>query len=132
MVVLDTNIIIDHLRLQDKQRPSQLIKITKSHPKEVLALSMLSVQELYEGRSTSDSQKEQYLLATISPLRIMPYSYEIAQLAGELARDLYHPIELADAAIAATAIVNNAMLATANTKDFVGISRLHLQDDSKQ
>lgn len=126
MVVIDTNIIIDHLRLQKKQQDSKLIKIAKKMPKEVLALSMISVQELYEGRSTKDDQKEQYLLATISPLKILPYTYEIAKLAGEIGRDANRPIELADAAIAATAILNNAALLTDNKKDFSDIKNLHI------
>lgn len=125
MVILDTNIIIDHLRLRDKQ-DSQLMKIAKEKPKEVLAISLLSVQELYEGHSTLDNQKEQYLLATISPLKILPYTYEVAQLAGEIARDLDKPIELADAAIAATTILNGASLLTFNKKDFINIQNIKL------
>ncbi len=126
MVVLDTNIIIDHLRLQKAQTDSLLMQIAKQKPKEVLALSMLSVQELYEGRSTMDPQKEQYLLATISPLKILSYTYEVAKTAGEIARDLKRPIELADAAIAATAILTGSFLLTTNKKDFIGIDKLRL------
>src|SRR6185437_3265271 len=111
MVVIDTNIIIDHLRLQEKEQ-SLLMKLASQLPKETLALSIISIQELYEGASTRDSQHEQYLLATISPLKILPYTYEVAQLAGQIARDLNHPIELADAAIAATTILNGASLQT--------------------
>lgn len=128
MVVVDTNIIIDHLRLQKRHLDSQLMKIARQKPKEVLALSIISVQELYEGLSTQDPDKEQYLLATISPLKILPYTYEVAQLAGELARDLDRPIELADAAIAATAILNGYSLFTSNKKDFADIKNLQLAD----
>lgn len=126
MVVIDTNIIIDHLRLKDGEAESKLMALAKSKPKEVLAISMLTVQELYEGRSTKDSQREQYMLATISPLKILSYNYEIAKLAGEIARDMDRPIELADAAIAATAILNGCELATLNVKDFSGIDKLRL------
>lgn len=126
MVILDTNIIIDHLRQQDKTVDSKLMQVAKSYPKEVLAISMVTVQELYEGRSTLDDQKEQYLIATISPLKILPYTYEIAQLAGELASDLKRPIELADATIAATTIANGCQLYTLNLKDFSGIDELNL------
>jgi tRNA(fMet)-specific endonuclease VapC len=126
VVVLDTNIIIDHLRLQDKQTDSKLMAIARSKPKEVLAISMITVQELYEGRSTKDAQKEQYLLATISPLKILPYNYETVKLAGEIARALERPIELADAGIAATAILNGSTLFTLNIKDFAGIEGLRL------
>jgi len=126
MVVLDTNIIIDHLRLQKTQSNSLLMQIARLKPKEVLALSIISVQELYEGQSTLDTHKEQYLLATISPLKILPYTYEAAKLAGEIARDLKQPIELADAAIAASTILNNGLLLTVNKKDFINIPDLHL------
>ena len=126
MVVLDTNIIIDHLRLQDKQAESKLMVLVKTKPKEVLAISMITIQELYEGRSTKDAQKEQYLLATISPLRILPYNYEVAKMAGEIARDIERPIQLADAGIAATAILSGCELLTLNLKDFSDIKGLRL------
>lgn len=127
MVVVDTNIIIDHLRTQ--QNHSQLMRIAKKYPKETLAISMISVQELYEGRSTRDSQKEQFLLATISPLKILPYTYEVAQLAGEIALELDRPIELADAAIAATVLVHNSTLLTLNKKNFKDIRDLRLESN---
>ena len=126
MVILDTNIIIDHLRLQKAQSESLLMQIAKQKPKEVLALSIVSVQELYEGQSTKDDHKEQNLLATISPLKILPYTYETAKLAGEIARDLKRPIELADAIIAATTILNDGFLLTINKKDFADITELRL------
>lgn len=84
----------------------------------------MTVQELYEGKSTKNKEKEGYLLLTISALKILPYTYEIAQLAGEIARDLKNPIELADATIAATTIVNGASLYTLNKKHFQGIKDL--------
>ena len=120
MVILDTNIIIDHLR-QTRQKDSLLLQLSRQKPKENLAISMLSIQELYEGKSTKNKEKEKDLLATIAPLRILPYDYETAKLAGEIARDLKRPIELADAASAATAILTGARLFTLNKKDFHGI-----------
>ena len=125
MVILDTNIIIDHLRKAEDE-DSQLVKIAKEKPKEVLALSIISVQELYEGKSTLVEKKEEYLLATISPLKILAYTYEIAELGGKIARDLDSSVELADAAIAATAIVNNTQLYTLNKKHFAKIPNLQL------
>lgn len=127
MVVLDTNIIIEHLRLQSKTQKSKLIKLVEYKPKETLAISIITIQELYEGKSTLNPVKEQSLLATISPLKILPYTYEIAQLAGEIARDLPRPIELADSAIAATAILSGSTLFTLNKKDFSSITNLRLE-----
>lgn len=123
MVILDTNIIIDHLRQTDK-RDTRLLEIAQNVPKEMLALSVISMQELYEGRSMREKEKEEYLLTTIAPLRILSYTYEIAELAGKIARDRDKPIELADAAIAATAIISDAQLCTLDKKDFSEIADL--------
>lgn len=125
MVVLDTNIIIDHLRHKG-QTPSALMKIAARISKNNLAISVISIQELYEGKSTLNAEKERYLQETVSPLTVLPYTYETAQYAGEIARDSNRPIELADAAIAATAIIKGAQLATLNIKDFIGITGLEL------
>lgn len=125
MVILDTNIIIDHLRAS-APRETALMKLVKNHPKASLSLSLISVQELYEGQSTLQEEREKDLLATISPLKLLPYTYEVAHLAGIIARDVNRPIELADAAIAATAILNQAELYTLNKKDFAEIPELEL------
>ena len=123
MVVLDTNIIIDHLR-QTGKGDTLLLKIAQALPKETLALSVITLQELYEGKSTRKVEKEEYLLATIAPLRMLSYTYEIAELAGKIARDRERPIEFADAAIAATAIISDAQLFTLDKTDFKGIGDL--------
>ncbi len=51
-----------------------------------------------------------------------------AKFAGGIIRDLSHPIGFADAAIAATAILNGFSLLTFNKKDFAGIKNLQLAD----
>lgn len=123
MVILDTNIIIDHLR-QHERGDTILMKIARAVGKEELAISTISVQELYEGKSINDKRKEELLLATIAPLKIIFYTYEIAQYAGEIARDQKDAIEFTDAAIAATAIIHNAQFLTLNGKDFIAIKEL--------
>ncbi len=125
MVILDTNIVIDHLR-QPSDTPSYFYQMMNKNPNEKLAISIISVQELYEGKSTRNEKQEQILLTIISHLNIIPYSYEVAKLAGIIARDLKRPIELADSAIAATALVHGADLLTLNKKDFVDIKDLRL------
>lgn len=124
MVILDSNIIIDALRLGGK--PSLLSRIVKQHPDEVFAISIISVQELYEGKSTLLPEQEQKLLSLIATLEIIPYDYNVAKKAGEIARDIKHSIDLADAAIAATAILNKSSLFTVNKKDFIGIENIVL------
>jgi len=127
MVVLDTSVIIAHLR-QARAKETVLMKIAGKVTKENLAISLVTIQELYEGRSTRSKEKEKSLLATITPLKILPYTWEVAQLAGEIARDLHRSIEFADAAIAATAIINGSPLLTLNKKHFLGIKDLELAE----
>lgn len=125
MVIIDTSVIIDHL-LQSEAKITALMMLAEKIPQQELAISVISVQEVYEGQSTRSKDKEQYLLGTISPLTILPYTYEIAQQAGEIARDLQNPIEFADAAIAATALIHGAALYTLNQKHFAKIKDLEL------
>ncbi len=124
MVVLDSNIVIDHLRQYPKK--SKLRWLEEKASTGSLAISVISVQELYEGKSTLDKTREEILIEVISNLKILPYTFETAKLAGVIARDLDYPIDLADAAIAATAILNKASLFTLNKKDFRGIKGLKL------
>lgn len=124
MVIFDTNIIIDHLRQYNSS--SLLIKFIESNPKELRGLSLISIQELYQGKSTLVKEREQELLTTINQLSILPYSFDVAQLAGTLSRDESKTLEFPDAAIAATAILNEAQLFTLNRKDFEGIKGLEL------
>ncbi|MEK7534412.1 MAG: PIN domain-containing protein [Patescibacteria group bacterium] len=127
MIVLDTNIIIDHLR-QSPNRQTYLKTLIKKFKEYNLAISIITIQEIYEGESTKERESEAKLLATISRLKILPYTFEVAQLAGEIARDLGKPIDLADAAIAATAIINGFQLFTLNKKHFEDIKGLEMID----
>jgi len=63
-------------------------------------------------------------LETLALFQILPYTSEVAQLAGEIARDLRRSISFADAAIAATTIINGGELCTLDKKDFLGIEDL--------
>lgn len=125
MVILDTNIIIDHLR-QSKKKKTILTGLVEKFSREELAISIVSIQELFEGQSTKEDKRETDLLETISSLKIVAYNFEVAKLAGEIARDLGRAIDMADAAIAASAIINGASLLTLNKKDFSGIKDLEL------
>lgn len=125
MVILDTNIIIDHLR-QSKKKKTILTSMVEKFSREALAISIVSIQELFEGQSTKNKEKEDDLLETISSLKLIPYNFEVAKMAGEIARDLKRSLNLADAAVAATAIVHGASLATLDKRDFQGIKDLQV------
>lgn len=125
MVVIDTNIIIDHLR--QKGSPESLLnKLVAQIELTEAAISIISIQELFAGQSTKDKEIEEWILKIINPYKILPYTFEVAKLAGEIDRDSKNQMDFPDAAIAATAILNKAKLLTLNKKDFEGIKGLKL------
>lgn len=124
MVILDTNILIDALR--KKNGKIVLEAILQTVTKQDLTISVISIQELYQGKSMKDLQKEKDAQDLLAFLTILPYSYDVAKRAGEIVREKNYGITFPDAAIAATAIVNGAQLATLNPKDFMGISNIEL------
>lgn len=125
MVVLDTNILIDHLR-QRAQAASILDRLLETTREEHFSIAVVTIQELYRGKSTREELSRAEIAILVSEMQILPYTPEAAQLAGKLMRDHIKPIEFADAAIAATAMTHDAQLLTLNTKDFAGIPGLKL------
>ncbi len=125
MVVLDTSIVIDHLRCRGGRR-SAFDRLSEKFSRDELGISMITIQELYEGKSTLDIARENEIVVLIGSIKIFPYSYEAAKRAGEIARDLNGLIEIPDAAIAATCLVNHCQLATLDKKDFVDIEGLEM------
>ncbi len=124
MVILDTNIIIDHLRLA-RFTNSILSKLSLTHTSSELAISTITIQELFTGQSSSKKKPLEDIATTLSSLIIAEYTIEVAKLAGALMRK-DHNLKFADAAIAATAIHYGASLATLNTKDFKAIPGLKI------
>lgn len=125
MVILDTDIVIDCIR-QPGNKNTPLVKLLQSVKPQDVAISVITIQELYVGESSKEIQKEEFFLKLISKLALLPYDYKIAKMAGEIMRDIRPRIQFADAAIAATAILNKARLLTLNKKDFKGIKKLKL------
>ncbi len=126
MVILDTNIIIEHLRLKGS-KDSILIEVAKKYPLNDLAISIATVQELYSGKSSKNALESQRLALTLSGFQILDYDYNIAKKAGEIARDLHRKIYFVDAILASTAILNGAKLVTLNVKDFDDIDGLVIE-----
>lgn len=118
-LLLDTNILIYHVAGD----PVATKFIEQVIAKRSFRLSILSVIEFLGWHGHSDEKfaecKELIGLATV-----IPVNGEVADRAVELRR--WKRIKLADAIIAATALVNNLSLATRNTRDFRGISALKL------
>lgn len=125
MVVIDTNILIDYIR-RSNSADSYFVKLLKSKPSLEIVISIITIQELYVGQSSKITQKEQFFLKVINSLKVLSYDGRVAKLAGEIMRDTKIQVQFADAAIAATAILNKAQLFTLNKKDFIGVKKLIL------
>lgn len=123
MVIVDTNIIIDNLRKEGKT--SIFKDLAKNHD---ICISVVTIQELYAGKSTRDIGNELILLKLLNALVVIPYNFEVSSLAGKLVRDSTKPLSFADAAIAATALHYKCDLATLNKKDFMGIPNLNIMN----
>lgn len=125
MVVIDTNILIDYIR-RSNSTDSYLVKLHKLKPSQEIAISIITIQELYVGQSSKITEKEQFFLRVVNSLKVLSYDDRVAKFAGEIIRDTNPQVQFADAAIAATTILNKALLFTLNKKDFKGIKKLKL------
>lgn len=125
MVIIDTSLIIDHLR-QQISGDTILASLSLKYPNGELSISTITVQEIFAGKSSSYQKPLEKIATTLASLTIVDYTIDISKLAGTLTRDSKINLQFADAAIAATAIHYGASLATLNTKDFKGIPQLKL------
>lgn len=125
MVMLDTSILIEHLRLSKEKSQSTFDQLLNLNYLDIY-ISVLSVQELFEGKSTLSKVNLEKLNNLLDQLQILSYNYDIAMFAGELARDLPINIGFVDCAIAATSMYYDKPLITLNKKHFSKIPNLKL------
>lgn len=121
-VLLDTSILIDHLRQIDK---NQTLLFHLHEQKYLFAISIISYAELFSGKSVWERSKaKEELKDLLSNIEILPLDAPIAERAGSIKAN--YRGDLIDAIIAATAIYHNYELVTLNVKDFVSIENLAL------
>lgn len=119
--LVDTNILIDHLRgdpqadrfLRDVEAGRVRATISVVTECELLASSVLTLRD------------ERRIGALVGLFPRVAVTSHIAQAAADLRRR--YTITLADALIAATAMLSHATLLTRNLKDFRAIRSLHVQ-----
>lgn len=121
-ILLDTSIIIDHLRQKDKSKTA-LVTLVQSEYE--LFTSILAHTEGYSGKSVWERKEMKDAIKIIfSDIKILPLNEKVSLKAGELrARQ---NMGLGDAVIAATSIINKLPLATLNVKHFEKIKGLKL------
>ena len=122
-VLIDTSIIIDHLRKRDKPK-SMLFTIADRFD---LFVSSITVFELYAG--ATDERKKKDIENIISTAEVIPFSTDIAKEAGELYISLKKEnriLEIRDIFIAATAATFNLPIVTLNRDHFERIKKIEL------
>lgn len=120
VVCLDTNVLIEIL----KNNKQTLAKLTSLTPP--LTISSISAMELiYGARNKAEVKKIQ---AFIDKFEIMPVQKESSALAFKQITDFAksYGLDIPDALISASCIVNNMTLFTYNLKDFHCIPKLKL------
>lgn len=113
--LVDTDVLVEYLR----GHPSA-IRFVRDHANRII-LSAMSVAELYAGVRGGVNGPEQLALANfLSLFSIIPVSAEVAKVGGRYRRDYAgsHGVGLADAVIAATAVLSDAELKTLNVKHY--------------
>ena len=113
--LLDTSVIIDALNGKRGRREFLLGLVKQGH---LLACCPINVTEVYAGmRQKEEAATEEFLRS----LEYYHLTWPVARLAGLLKRDLARKgttLTVADATIAAVALVHELTLMTDNVKDF--------------
>ena len=122
-VLIDTDILIDHLRGLDKAK-EYLKKIESGKVKGVI--SVITEAELSAGESMRDILVQMKVRRLVRILEKVEVTSEIAWKAGELRRD--YKCRLMDALIAATAMKLNLKLVTRNVKHYERIKGLEIEE----
>ena len=122
MILIDTNIFVDHLR---NFMPA--VKFFESIiGREDIIFSAITEAELVAGKSNNDPEKKEKLLHFLYRWNKIPVTNPISLQAGDICRE--YNLEIPDAIIAATALQNNAEFFTKNTKDFKKIIAIKIKE----
>ncbi len=127
--LLDTCVISDFV----KGNEAVLIKIKQTPPTE-LAISTVTVMEIEYGLKLNPARAKKIqtvIGALLSTIHILPYSQQHAETTAEIRARLKKqgtPIGPYDVMISATALYQNLIMVTSNTKEFQRITGLVLED----
>jgi len=109
-LLVDTDVLIDHLRGARAFEPADAR----------VSYSTVTRAELFAGRAGEEAA----VRTLLDPFRELPVDRDVAEAGGRLRRE--HGVRLADALIAATALVHDLELLTRNVRDFAAVPSLRL------
>ncbi len=120
MILIDTNVFIDFLR-----NYSPAIDFFQSLNPENVLFSAVTEAELVAGKANDENDKREKLLHFLHIWNKIPMTNPVASLAGDIVRQC--GLEIPDAIIAATAVLNRADLITHNVRDFKRVPGLKVR-----
>lgn len=121
-VVVDTSILIDHLRGGTKW--DFFLKTTSSESE--VFIPTIVIFELFGGQSSKRVSVRESIEKIVIKLEILDLNSKIAKKAGELYREIGKHIGTQDYVIAASALEINGAVLTLNTKHFEKIPNLQI------
>lgn len=134
MYLLDTTVWIDLLRTNSPSIRRQL----SAHSKSVIGLSILTVCELQYGLERRAAkyphlwaQEQNLLSAILAPFDVYPVDHTVVEIYGKMRVALENrgaAMGALDTFIAAQALSLGATLVTSNTKEFVCVPGLQIED----
>lgn len=119
-ILLDTDIIINHLRGQKED--TLFLKRVMVEDEFLGMYSVITEVELFSAEKIEEQQAEE-IENILSNLQRAELSRPVAKLAGNLMGGFRksHGLEMPDAVIAASALVHGALLATKNSRHYAFI-----------
>lgn len=121
-LVVDTSILIDHLRKGPRWR--QVITETKEVKNIKLFLPTIVIFELFSGSSSRNASDIKIIQNLIKNFKRTELTEEIAKRAGELYRDVSKRLDIPDYIISASALEIGGTVLTLNKKHFKQIPNL--------
>jgi predicted nucleic acid-binding protein len=126
--LIDTDIVLDHLAAV-----STATELLDMLADSALSISIITYMEAYQGvlRSTHRQEAQEQFEAFVAVVSTLPLSEEVARRCAELREMLRVQggrvrARALDLIIAATALENNLILVTRNTRDYADIPGLRL------
>lgn len=127
--MLDTNICIYTI----KKKPESVIRKFLSHDPDDLCISSITYAELMHGVEKSQAAEKNRLALTLflSPIAVLDFGSSAAEEYGKIRTELERkgtPIGSMELLIAGHAKSENLILVTNNTREFVRVEGLKLED----